>query len=73
VCSSDLAELSDGAVVALTIGVNVGNIRRDPHPQSEILFKLKQGDTVKRIKTEGEWYQVQLENGIVAWAHQSIF
>ena len=57
----------------LVVSVDVGNIRRDPHPKSQILYKLKQGSAVTRIHIEGEWYKVRLDNGVVAWAHQSIF
>jgi len=57
----------------VVVNVDVGNIRRDPHPKSQIIYKLKQGTAVTRISVEGEWYQVRLDNGVEAWAHQSIF
>jgi len=64
---------ASAATTLLVVTVNVGNIRRDPHPKSQILYKLKQGTAVTRINIEGEWYQVRLDNGVEAWAHQSIF
>lgn len=61
------------ATIRLVVNVDVGNIRRDPHPKSQIIYKLKQGTAVTRISVEGEWYQVRMDNGVEAWAHQSIF
>ncbi|NWF35472.1 SH3 domain-containing protein [Mariprofundus sp. KV] len=67
------ATTRSAATSRVVVNVDVGNIRRDPHPKSQIIYKLKHGTAVTRISIEGEWYQVRLDNGVEAWAHQSIF
>lgn len=58
---------------SLVVTVDVGNFRRDPHPKSQIIYKLERGSEVLAIGSEGEWYHIRMRNGVQVWAHQSIF
>jgi len=57
----------------LTVAVRVGNIRSAPNTSAKIVFKLLKGAVVNQLSREGDWYQVRLKNGTIAWAHYSIF
>ncbi|PJA31310.1 MAG: hypothetical protein CO187_10080, partial [Zetaproteobacteria bacterium CG_4_9_14_3_um_filter_53_7] len=56
----------------LTVTVRLGNIRSEPNPGAEVLFRLKKGTQVIALKREGDWLQVRI-NDTLAWAHHSIF
>ncbi|ATX79751.1 SH3 domain-containing protein [Mariprofundus aestuarium] len=57
----------------LQVGVDVGNIRKNPTEKGEIVIRLKKGDYVTKVGEKKDWYQVKLDTGLTAWAHQSIF
>lgn len=57
----------------LTVTVRLGNIRAAPDVSARVLYKLISGAKVSLLATNGNWYQVRLKNGLVAWAHRSIF
>ena len=57
----------------LQVGVDVGNIRKKPTDKGEVVTRLKKGDYVTKVGEKKGWYQVKLDTGLTAWAHQSIF
>jgi len=57
----------------LTVAVKIGNIRSAPSTSAKVVFKLRKGAEVKQLQRVGDWYQLRLENGSIAWAHDSIF
>jgi uncharacterized protein YgiM (DUF1202 family) len=57
----------------LTVSVNVANIRSQPSTSGDVLFKLKRGEVVTELKRDGNWVQVRLTDGNIAWAHHSLF
>ncbi len=57
----------------LTVSVRIGNIRSAPKRSARVLYRLAAGAVVTRLAVQGDWYQVRLRNGTVAWAHRSIF
>jgi len=68
-----LQTAADKVESLLTVTVNIGNIRNLPNSSGDVLFRLKLGSVVTQLKREGDWFQVRLANGTVAWAHESIF
>lgn len=57
----------------LIVHAMVGNIRSMPDTSARVLYRLKKGAIVTRLEIKGEWRKVRLRNGVIAWAHQSIF
>ncbi|MBN4077099.1 SH3 domain-containing protein [Mariprofundus ferrooxydans] len=57
----------------LNVAVRIGNIRSAPSRSGKVLYKLVRGTQVTKLSVQGEWFQVRLQNGAVAWAHYSIF
>ena len=62
-----------GQSIQHTVTANIGNIRIAPGSSADVMIRLKQGAVVTQLKREGEWLQVRLGDGRVAWAHESIF
>ncbi|MBW1837860.1 MAG: SH3 domain-containing protein [Deltaproteobacteria bacterium] len=56
-----------------TVAVSIGNVRSKPTLNSSVVYKLKAGDTVTFLKKRDEWYLIELEDGRLGWAHQSLF
>ncbi len=67
------APAATAAPQQLVVSVNVGNIRSRPNTSGRIVAKLRRGAAVARLAEQGDWYQVKLADGTVAWAHNSIF
>ncbi len=67
------AEPPEEAADTATLKVSTGNVRLKPSLEAGILTRLKQGDTVKVLDTQGDWYHIQLPDGDTGWAHQSLF
>ncbi|MFQ5518947.1 MAG: SH3 domain-containing protein [Mariprofundus sp.] len=57
----------------LVVTVNRANIRNRPDTNSKVVGRLKKGASVTRLRKQGKWYYIRLENGNKAWAHQLIF
>lgn len=57
----------------LTTKVFMGNVRTFPSAKGKILCLVKQGDIVTSTLKTGNWYYITKENGVVGWAHQSLF
>jgi len=70
---TEVHETEPIAEVKLTVAVRIGNIRNAPDKSGKVLYRLSQGDVVTKLAEQNEWFQVRLNNGTVAWAHQSIF
>ena len=48
------------------------NIRQGPGLNSSKLGRLKVGDIVRRMSTEGDWYQIKLSNQKTAWVRNDL-
>jgi hypothetical protein len=57
----------------LVVSASVGNIRSTASTSGVILNKMKRGTIVSKVSQTDDWIQIRLENGNVAWGHQSIF
>ena len=57
----------------LKVGVDLANIRQQPNGKGSIVTRLKKGDYVTKTGEQKGWYQVKLDSGKTAWAHNSIF
>lgn len=51
---------------------NTGFIRTEPSTDSEVMSKVKKGETLPVLMTKGKWFQVLLKTGERGWAHNSI-
>jgi SH3-like domain-containing protein len=71
--SSETTAQSEESIHTITVNVPVGNLRAKPTTDSKIIYKLAKGTTVTPKLVQKEWFVVQLENGLVGWAHQSLF
>jgi SH3-like domain-containing protein len=56
-----------------TLKVSIGRVRKSPSFDSEIIFRLKKGETVLVVETKGNWNRIELRDGRTGWAHQSLF
>jgi len=59
--------------VRLKVTASIGNIRNKPDRSGKVLFRLAQGAVVIRLAEQQGWFKVRLRNGVIAWAHRSIF
>ena len=57
----------------LQINVDVANIRSEPANSGKIVTRLNKGDFVTKVGEDKGWYQVKMDSGKTAWAHQSLF
>lgn len=57
----------------VTIMVNTGRVREKPSLDAKIKFMLKKSASVSVIETKDEWNLVELGDGRLGWAHQSLF
>ncbi len=57
----------------VTCKVSIGRVRKFPTFDSEIIFKLRKGETVLVVETKDNWNRIELRDGRVGWAHQSLF
>ncbi|MCX8071170.1 MAG: SH3 domain-containing protein [Candidatus Binatia bacterium] len=48
-------------------------VRREPHPQAEVVATLRRGDAVTVGSEEREWYRVSLPDGTEGWVEQDAF
>lgn len=53
--------------------VDTGRVREKPSIHSNIMFRLKRGDLVTVVETEGDWYLIELKDGRLGWSHHSLF
>ena len=65
--------LEDSKTDTVTLKVNVGRVREKPSLEAKITFGLAKGETVSVIRTKAGWYLIELEDGRLGWAHQSLF
>lgn len=54
------------------VAVEVANLRSGPGTSYERVGKLKQGQTVRLLGRNGEWYQVQTKSGQSGWLHSEL-
>ncbi|QTA87751.1 SH3 domain-containing protein [Desulfonema magnum] len=52
---------------------SAGNLYEKPAENSSVTDKLKEGDTVTFILSEGEWCIIKLSDDRLGWAHKSLF
>ncbi len=64
-----LAETGKNVIVR----VDGGRVRDKPSLESGIRFMINREDVVFFVKEKEEWLLVELQDGHVGWAHQSIF
>ncbi len=57
----------------LTLTVDAGRVRDKPSIDSNVKFRLKRGDTISILDTNGDWLFLVLEDGRQGWAHESLF
>jgi len=57
----------------VTLKVTIGLVREKPSPGGKVLFELKKGETAFLVATKDEWNLIELEDGRLGWAHQSLF
>lgn len=55
------------AGTALWAVSSVADIRKSPDHASELLTQMIMGESAERLKTEGEWYLVRLQDGYIGW------
>jgi len=55
------------------VRVSVGNIRKHPALDGEILLKVKKGDFLHVLEKRNEWYPVALPDQTRGYAHQILF
>jgi len=48
------------------------NIRKGPGTNYAVLTILKAGEPVKALGKQGDWYQVQLQDGRVGWVYGTL-
>jgi len=51
------------------VTVDVANLRRGPGTNYERIGKLQQGQTVRLLGRNGDWYQVETKGGYKGWIH----
>lgn len=56
----------------LEVLVTVGLVREQPKTQSRVIAKIRKGDIVLALANRGEWYAIEIKDGSLGWAHQSI-
>jgi len=57
----------------MRVAVRLGNIRNKPDRSGKVLHRLVRGAVVTRLAEQGDWFQVRLRSGAIAWGHRSIF
>lgn len=67
------ADSPDHPLEQLVVSASIGNIRSTGSSSGAILHKVKKGTIVSKVSQNNDWIQIQLNNGDVAWGHQSIF
>lgn len=50
-----------------TVKATLLNVRSRPDTASPVLARLKKGDTVRVLSVSGDWYGIELQNGIKGW------
>ncbi len=58
---------------SLSVIAPSGNLYTKPTPNAPIIDILQQGDKVRLVDKEGDWYIVKLADGRLGWAHQRLF
>ena len=71
--STDQPKSKPDMTVKMKVVVRLGNIRNKPDRSGKVLYRLKQGAMVTRLAEQGDWFQVRLRSGAIAWGHRSIF
>jgi len=59
-----------GAAELWTVSVPVANVRAEPAGNSERVDQLPAGQQVTAVDRQGDWLQVRLDDGSLAWMHQ---
>ena len=65
--------LEDSKADMVTLEVNVGRVREKPSLNAKIKSSLTRGKTVPVVRAKDKWYLIELEDGRLGWAHQSLF
>jgi len=71
--STDQPKSKPNMTVKMKVIVRLGNIRNKPDKSGKVLYRLMQGAQVTRLAEQGDWFQVGLRSGAIAWGHRSIF
>lgn len=45
------------------------NLREGPGSNYNIIRRMYPGDDLRLLDAKGDWRQVELQNGIIGWAH----
>lgn len=64
-----LTSYSEGTDI-WTVSVPVANVRAEPTGAAERVDQLSAGDQVTAVERQGDWLQVRLPDGNLAWMHQ---
>jgi SH3-like domain-containing protein len=70
---SETTAQSEESIQTITVNVSIGNLRVKPTTDSKIIYRLAKGTTVTPKLVQEQWFVVQRGNGLVGWAHQSLF
>lgn len=57
----------------LIIKVTSGRIREEPSLNGDVEFGMKKGDVATRLKKEGKWFFIKIDDGRTGWGHESLF
>lgn len=56
-----------------TVTVDTGNVRAEPALTGELVTRIKEGDTVRVLGEEGDWFQIRTADDAEGWAHKGLF
>lgn len=55
----------------ITVNADILNLREMPSLEAAILKKLSRGTQAKALQSQGDWSQVQLDDGTKGWVHRT--
>ena len=64
---AESVDSSKAVVVVQMSGGSTLNVRANPSAQGEILGYLEDGDMMPFISESGDWYQIEIEEGLSGW------
>jgi uncharacterized protein YgiM (DUF1202 family) len=64
---------SDSGEQTVTVAVDTGNVRAEPALTAELVARIKEGDTVRVLAEDGDWFQIRTPEDAEGWAHKGLF
>ncbi|MFP4584087.1 MAG: SH3 domain-containing protein [Desulfococcaceae bacterium] len=64
---------SDSGEQTATVTVDTGNVRAEPALTAELVARIKEGDAVRVLAEEGDWFQIRTSDDAEGWAHKGLF